>query len=71
MICKILYSTIVKDCRNLEEALYEYGVSCGRKRKLNFDEVSITLDKLRYDVTDKAAYTKIIVKGFCEGLDSP
>jgi len=70
MICKRLYNTILQNCKEMEHAMYRYGIGCAKLKKLDFFAIAKTFEKLKFNTEDKDANTKIIMKGFCRGLNS-
>lgn len=70
MICKRLYQSILQNCKEMEKAMYDYGLECAKKKEINFLRVANTFDKLKFETEDKDSHTKIIMKGFCRGLGS-
>lgn len=70
MICKRLYNTILQNCKEMELAMYRYGIDCAKLKTLDFFAIAKTFEKLKFNTEDKDANTKIIMKGFCRGLNS-
>lgn len=70
MICKRLYEAILQTCTEMEQAMFDYGLDCAKRKKINFRKVSDTFDVLKFATDDKEYNTKIIMKGFCRGLNT-
>ena len=50
--------------------MYRYGIDCAKLKKVDFFAIAKTLEKLKFNTEDKDANTKIIMTGFCRGLNS-
>lgn len=70
MICKRLYKTILHNCKGMENAMYRYGIDCAKLKIVDFFAIARTFEKLKFNTEDKDANTKIIMTGFCRGLNS-
>lgn len=70
MICQRLYKTILQNCMEMEKAMYRYGIDCAKLKKLDFFAIAKTFEKLKFSTEDRHTNTKIIMTGFCRGLNS-
>jgi hypothetical protein len=70
MICKRLKDAIPQHCTEMEEAMYNYGLECAKKKKINFRKVSDTFDILKFATEERDSNMKIIIRGFCRGLST-
>ena len=68
MICKKLKNAILQSCEEMENAMYNYGIACAQIKTLDFRAVGFTFDQLKFSSSEKDAYTRKIIKGFCKGL---
>lgn len=68
MICKDFHKIIKNENEDVEEAIFEYGYSCGVTQILDFNKISNTMKALNVPEMEATKYTRKIISGFCNGL---
>ena len=70
MICKRLYKGILQNFLEMEKAMYRCGIDCAKLKIVAIFAIARTFEKLKFNTEDKDANIKIIMTGFCRGLNS-